>query len=350
MSGWQTQSKSQGSGGPALGVLLVMLLVLSVGAHAEDLYVGQGLASGRNFQPLQGLSLQMPVDTAIPLKPGELVIRGQFTETSTALLETEPTGNGVLKDAQLTTTLALRYGTPIQNVEVGLELESLYRHSSGLDGLITAVEHLVSRPNGPRGALKNSGYAYSLNSFPGNTSLNPPNDAFGLGDIVVHAKALMVSEGQYTPATSLRVALSVPVGDKSRAFGTGVADVGVGLSLQKTVWDRLALYVNLNEILPTGHYFGLAQRGYFTSVTGVEFMATPKFSIIGQFDYYQSPFGNTGLQLLDNGVTEVVLAFGYRFTPNLLWQIYGVENLDFTTGSAADFSLGTALTYRIPQK
>lgn len=327
-----------------------MLLGLAVGAQADEFYVGQGLAPVKNFQPLQGLSLQMPVDDAIPLQPGELVIRGQVAETSTALLDTEPAGNGVLKNAQLTTTLGLRYGTPMPNVEVGLQLESIYRHSSGLDGLITAVEHLVSRPNGPRTALKNTGYAYTLNSFPSNTSLNPPNDAFGLSDIVVHAKTLMVAEGKYMPATALRVALSVPVGDKSRAFGTGVADLGVGLSLQKNFWERVNVYVNMNEVLPTGHYFGLALRGYFTSVTGVEFMATPKFSIIGQFDYYQSPFGNTGLKLLDNGVTEVVLAFGYRFTPNLLWQIYGVDHRDFITGSAADFSLGTALTYRLPQK
>jgi hypothetical protein len=29
-----------------------------------------------------------------------------------------------------------------------------------------------------------------------------------------------------------------------------------------------------------------------------------------------------------------------------LWQVYGVENLDFIRGSAADFTLSTVLTYR----
>lgn len=199
-----------------------------------------------------------------------------------------------------------------------------------------------------RQQLKKQGYAYSLGA--GNTVLNPPNDAFGLTDIVLHVKTLLVAERKYVPATSFRMALKVPVGDRTRAFGTGIADLGVGLSLQKTVWNRVGLYVNLNEVLPTGHYLGLALRGYFTAVTGMEVMATPKFSITGQFDYYQSPFGHTGLKLLDNGVTEVVLAFGYRFTPNLLWQIYGVENLDFIRDPAADLTIGTALTYRIPQR
>ena len=330
------------------GAVGVALLGLTVAVNAGDLYVGQGLVPVKNFQPLQGLSLQMPVDNAIPLKSGELVLRANFAETSTDLLETSATGNGVLKFGQLTSAFGVRYGTAMENVEVGLQIESIYRHSSGLDGLVTATERLFGRSNGPRDALKHSGYAYSLSV--GNTVLNPPNEAFGVSDIVVHAKALMVSEGKYMPAASLRVAVKIPVGDKDRALGTGVADLGVGLSLQKTLWERVNVYVNMNEMLPTGHYLNLALRGYFTSVSGVEFMATPRFSITGQFDYYQSPFGNTGIKLLDRGVTEAVLAFGYRLTPNVLWQIYGVENLDFTKGSAADFTLATVLMYRMPRK
>lgn len=346
MSGRQMQGREQRSGWLARSVLLAILLGPSSGAEAAELYVGQGLVPVRNFQPLQGLSLQMPVDSSMPLKSGELSLRANFAETSTILRETTAGGTAILKFGQLRSAFDIRYGTAMEDVEVGLEFASLYRHSSGLDGLVTAIEALVGRPAPIRQQLKNQGYAFSLGG--GNTPLNPPNDAFGLTDIVLHVKTLLVAEGRYKPAMSLRIALKIPVGDRTRAFGTGVADLGVGLSLQKTVWNRIGLYLNLNEVLPTGHYSGLALRGYFTMVTGVEFMATPKFSITGQFDYYQSPFGNTGLKLLDHGVTEAVLAFGYRFTPNLLWQIYGVENLDFIRDSAADLTIGTALTYRIP--
>jgi len=329
------------------GAIVAALLGFAGGADAADPFVGQGLVPGRNFQPLQGLSLQMPVDDALPLKKGELVLRADLAETSTALNEASPAGRGMLKFGQLTTVLGARYGSDMQNVEVGLQVEAIYRHTGGLDGLVTAVERLVGRSNGPRDALKPFDYVYSVVSGP--TSLNPPNDAFGLSNIVAHTKILMVSEQTYIPATALRLAVKIPLGDKTRAFGTGTADLGVGLSLQKTVSERVNVYVNLNEVLPTGHYINLALRGYFTSVTGVEFMATPKFSVTGQFDYYQSPFGGTGLRLLDRGVTEVVLAFGYRFTPDLLWQIYGVENLDFIRDAAADFTLATAVTYRLPK-
>ena len=333
----------------ALAVLVVGLLGATPGAKAADVFVGQGLVPVRNYQPLQGLSLQMPGESALPLKKTELAVRADFAETSTILREVSSTTNAVLKFGQLRSALDIRYGTAMENIEVGLELASIYRHSSGLDGMITAVERLFDKETPIRRQLKNSGFTYAL-SRNGRTLLSGPNDAYGLTDAVLHVKSLVVAEGNFAPATALRLALKVPIGDQSRAFGTGVADVGVGVAFQKTFWNRVGLYVNVNEILPTGHYLGLALRGYFTSVSGVEFMVTPKFSITGQFDYYQSPFGNTGIKLLDRGVTEAVLALGYRVTPNFLWQIYGVENLDFIRDSAADFTLATALTYRIPQK
>jgi hypothetical protein len=78
----------------------------------------------------------------------------------------------------------------------------------------------------------------------------------------------------------------------------------------------------------------------------VEYLWSENLSFTTQFDYYSSPFHGTGTPMLDNGVTESVLGFSYRLTQHLLWQGYGVENLDFITGSAADFTLSTLLTYR----
>ncbi len=38
-------------------------------------------------------------------------------------------------------------------------------------------------------------------------------------------------------------------------------------------------------------------------------------------------------------MTETVLGFSYRIAPQWLWQVYAIENLNFITGSAADFTL-----------
>jgi hypothetical protein len=324
--------------------LVLGLFVFATPVSAADLYLGQGLVPVRNYQPIQGLSLQMSGDSAIPVRKGEFMTRLHVAETSTILQEDSPTGNALLKLNQLRTALELRYGL-LSGTEVGLELASLYNHSGGLDGLITATEHLFNRPAPIRERLKRQGFAYRL-SRNGQTLLQGTNGAYGVTDLVLSAKTLLVSEKGYVPAIAARLMLKVPIGDKDRTFSNDVFDVGIGLALQKTVFTRFVLYQNLNEIFPTGRFLGTGLRAYFTSVTGLEFMATPKFSITGQFEYYQSPFHNTGLKLLDKAVTEALLALGYRFTPNFLWQLYGVENLDVTRDVAADFTLATALTYR----
>jgi hypothetical protein len=64
------------------------------------------------------------------------------------------------------------------------------------------------------------------------------------------------------------------------------------------------------------------------------------------FDFYSSPFYETGINAFDQGITESVLEFSYRVVPHFLWQVYAVENLDFNTGSAADFTISTVFTYR----
>lgn len=308
--------------------------------------MGQGLLPAQNFQPIQGVSLQMPGESAVPLAKGELSLRAHVAETSTIVREITPPVTAVLKLNQLRSALDLRYGLP-GNTEVGVEVASLYDHSGGIDGLITATENLFDRPAPTRQELKHMGYAFTVtrNRL---TVLEPPHGAFGLADAAVRVKTLLLAERTYLPAIALRAAVKLPVGDRSRGFGTGTMDAGAGLALQKAFGSRVVLYVNVNEVIPSGHYAGLGRHSYFTSASGLELMLTPKFSITGQFDYYQSPFSNTGNSVLDHGVTELVGALGYRFTPRWLWQIYGVENLDFIKDSAADFTLASVLTYRLP--
>ena len=42
----------------------------------------------------------------------------------------------------------------------------------------------------------------------------------------------------------------------------------------------------------------------------------------------------------------MVPGFSYRLQLQLLWQIYGVENVDFIPGGSADRTLSTVLTDR----
>jgi hypothetical protein len=112
------------------------------------------------------------------------------------------------------------------------------------------------------------------------------------------------------------------------------------------VASQFVLYGNINGVLPTGRIAGLPLHPVVSGIAAVEYLWSDALSFTAQFDYYSSPYHGTGTQVLNKGVTEAAAGFSYRFTRNLLWQVYGIENLDFIRGSAADFTLSTLVTIR----
>ncbi|HEY6085428.1 MAG TPA: DUF3187 family protein, partial [Nitrospira sp.] len=91
---------------------------------------------------------------------------------------------------------------------------------------------------------------------------------------------------------------------------------------------------------------GMPLEPTISGLAAAEYLWSENLSFTVQFEYYSTPFHGTGTRVLDKGVTETTAGFNYRLTHHLLWQVYGVENLDFITGSAADFTLATVFTYR----
>ena len=305
---------------------------------------GYGPFPVRNFQPIQVMILGMFGDRAAVVKKGTLDVRVELADTSTIFDDRTPPTTATMKFEQVRSGLFLRYGMT-DRLEVGVEVPALYRYQGILGGMITQVERLTSGVAPARAALSNRGFAYSLTK--NNRTLFSGGDGdLGLGDITLFGKYQLLSEGEKKPAVSLRLAVKAPSGDSGRFFGSGHADVGMGLAVEKKVVDRVMLYGNLNGIFPTGSISGLTLQPAMSGLVAAEYLWSPALSLTAQFDYYSSPFHGTGSPVLDEGVTEVAAGFNYRLRNNLLWQVYGVENLDFIRGGAADFTLSTVMTYR----
>jgi len=305
---------------------------------------GFGLFPVRNFQPVQVLFLGVPGDRAAVLPKGALEIRTELAETNTILNEQSADSSARLKLETLRTGLFFRYGLT-DKLEVGIEIPTLYEYRGFLNGLITQTERLTSGLAPPRQQLEKTGFAYGIQKQ-GQTYFKGTQGALGLGDITLSSKYQMFKEGDWMPALSARALLKVPTGDATRDLGSGHADVGLGLAAEKMFLSKWIAYGNVNWIIPTGRVGTLSVRPYATGLVAVEYLWTKNFSLVGQFDFYSTPFHDTGFQFLDRGVTEVVAGFTYRLQQNVLWQVYGVENLDFITGAAADFTLSTVMTYR----
>jgi hypothetical protein len=319
---------------------LALAGVWSGRAQAE----GLGLFPVRNFQPIQLLFLGMPGDRAAVIPKGALDIRTELAETSTVFRDGTGPYNVSMSFETLRSGLFFRYGLT-DRLEVGMEIPALYRYRGFLEGVIKATERATTGLAPARDALAKSGFIYDFKKN-GQTLFSGREGDLGLGDITLSGKYQLLAEDDRRPTVSARAALKVPSGDSGRFFGSGHTDLGIGLAVEKTFFEQWVTYANINGIFATGKVSGLSLHPAMSGLAAVEYLWTKHFSLVAQFDYYSSPFRDTGSAILDRGVTEVVAGFNYRLRNHVLWQVYGVENLDFITGSAADFTLATVVTYR----
>lgn len=331
------------------GLALVVLTVFMVfwAGRAAAASEGFGPFPVRNFQAFQQLVLGMPGDRATVLKPQEWDLRVELAETASVYREQTPQITAVVKFETLRSGVFFRYGLT-ERLEIGAELPILYRSRGFLEGAITQVERLTTGVAPVRAGFKDASFAFNITRN-GGPLFKGADDHVGLGDMTLSGKYQVMKQEFGLPAVSLRFALKLPTGDEDRTFGSGRTDLGVGLAVDKALSERWMLYGNLNGILPTGRVAGLEVGPMLTGLAAVEYRWSPTFSLVAQLEGYTSPFRNTGTAFLDKGVTEGTLGFSYLASDRYLWQVYGVENIDYPTGSAADFTLATVLTYRFRQ-
>ncbi len=298
----------------------------------------------RNFQALDQLVLAMPGDRAAVLRKGDFDIRLEAANTASIARDQEEQADVTMKFETVRAGLFLRYGLT-DRLEIGAEVPGYHRYRGFMEEPILGVERGTTGISPARKALRETAYAFNINNG-GGTLFQGAKGATGLGDISFYGKYQLLKETSTLPALSVRVGVKAPTGDTDQVFGSGHPDAGVGLALDKTFATGWIVYVNLNGVFPTGQIAGLDLQPVISGLVAVEYLWTENFSVTAQFDYYSPPFHGTGTRVLDRGVTESVIGVSYRLLPGLLWQAYGVENLDFITGSAADFTLSTVLTYR----
>jgi hypothetical protein len=310
----------------------------------------QALAEGfgpfpvRNFNPFQQLVLNMPGDRAAVLSRGTLDVRLELAETAAVYSEQTPNASAQMKFETLRNGLFLRYGvTP--KLEIGLEVPLLYRYTGFMSGMIEAVERATTGIAPARSALSHFDYIFNVTRG-GQQIANGTNGALGLGDSMIQLKYQLLRETSFIPALSLRTAIKLPTGDQSEFFGSGSPDFGFGLAAEKALGTRWILYGNFNGVVPTGRIAGLPLSPTITGIAATEYLWSENLSLTLQFDYYTSPFRHVGLEVFDKGTTELVAGFSYRVAQHWLWQVYAIENIDFITGGAADFTLGLLFTYR----
>ena len=303
---------------------------------------GNGPFPNRNYNPVQLLFLSLHSEKATTLPPDSYEISLEVAESNTVLIESGSQIDATLKFETFRSALHLKYGLT-NRMEIGLEIPYYYRNGGFLDPFIMSVEHDFGQLNTDRIRFTDGHFGGYEITQGGQTILSGEDHQTGLGDLSLSAKYLVLDEGSQQPAVSLRIAFKIPTGDFDKAFGSGKADIGLGLVLQKSMGRRWLFYLNQSVVFP-GDDFGSSHftlRPIYSAALAAEFIWTAAFSLVGQLDYYTSPFHGTGVRALDNGVFEAAFGFNYRFDRHLLFQLYGIENFAVPRGASADFTLGT---------
>jgi len=244
------------------------------------------------------------------------------------------------------TVIALRYGVH-PDFDVGFSLPIIYTYGGILDPFILHVERALT-PGRERPLRKNQvAGAFTYQASQGDRLfIQGQENAFGLGDIVLHAKGQVLHEHAWVPAVSLRAAVKFPSGDTDRAFGSGEFDGSIGLLLQKTWW-RFTFYVNADVTFP-GQAFervDVSLHPFFMGLFAIEFRVSRPVSLVLQLRGDTRPFHDT-ISMLDRRIMETHLGVNWALSRHLVLQAGLAEDQFNSACCSADVSFFLNVTGR----
>jgi hypothetical protein len=323
-------------------VTTILLIFLYSGtAYPEDSWKVRPKESGPvsivNQSPVQLLFLQPIPDKADTLPKGHGSIRLNTTISNTLVSQKSKHYTAAVDMEMIRTSLEVSYGV-LPGLELGLSLPAANYYSGFMDKPILEVEKFFGDPRNIREKEDANQFACFVKKD-GKVLISGSNNSAGIGDLVMRAKRKVWNEGDILPGLSARVSVKLPTGDKDRAFGSGEVDWGLGLLLQKDI-DRITAYLNADVVFP-GHAFddaGVSLSEFYTIMIGTEYRFTPQFSAIGQMNWITRPFKNTGLEMLDKKIIDILIGLTYRTKKGIFIQIGGIEDIFDSCDSGADFT------------
>lgn len=319
-----------------------LLIFLDAGAafpenSRENWQEKSGPISIVNQSSVQLLFLQPVPDRADTLPKGHGSMRLNTAITNTLVSQKSKHYTAAVDMEMIRTSLEVSYGV-LPGLELGLSLPAANYYSGFMDKPILEVEKFFGDPRNIREKEDANQFACFVKKD-GKVLISGSNNSTGMGDLVLRAKRKVWNEGDTLPGLSTRVAVKLPTGDKDRAFGSGEVDWGLGLLLQKDI-DRITAYLNADVVFP-GDAFddaGVSLSEFYTIMIGTEYRFTPRFSVTGQMNWITRPFKNTGLEMLDKRIIDILIGLTYRTKKGVFIQIGGIEDIRDSCDAGADFT------------
>jgi len=334
----------------ALLVAICCLTFISIGsAGADELppeepFDGFGPAPVRNYQPIQLIFLNLPVERARVIAPGHFDLHIETVETNEIATTQGPVVESALKFETNRTVLGGTYGIR-PGLEVGIDLPFLSRFGGFLDPFIDGVEHAFGTFNIERDLYPDNSFGAFFVRDDRATLFSGQHETFQLGDIWFSGKQEIFQRPNY-PLISLRAAIKAPTGSTDKVFSSGHPDFGLGFAAEYQALSRLWLYGDLAGIFPVGTVT-LEHRTlnpFVNEAVAAEAAIFRNVSLLVQQELYTSPIHGTGTRLLDGTVVEITAGANVRWGP-ALFQLAFIDNVSPVLASA-DFSMMLRANYR----
>jgi hypothetical protein len=304
----------------------------------ENEKVQSGPISIVNLSPIQLLFLQAIPDRAETLSKGKGSLHLNTTITNTLLSERSGNYEGVVDMEMIRSSLEVQYGL-IPGFEIGMSLPLVYSYSGVMDDAILEVEEFFGNARQVREEEEPEKYEYYVKKNGKAFISGKGKRCSGVGDIVLRAKGKIWDEGDILPCLSTRLAVKFPTGDKDRALGSGKVDFGFSLLLQKDI-TNFTFYLNADVIFP-GDAFedeNISLREFYEVMFGTRYKISPQLSILAQVNYITRPFENTGLQMLDRRIFDLLLGVTYLTEGGIFIQGGGIEDFCSSCDAGADIT------------
>ena len=317
-------------------------------AHARR-YNSFGPITVRNQNPIYLQSLSLKPMRAEVLPRGVLQVRLDSPYSNLFEQGNDGTSNLDLDMELWRPSLNASYGLR-DDLEVGIEIPLLHFNGGFLDGFVQAFHNAFGLPNGGREWVPNNRFSYRFESG-GEEIANFPPANLGLGDIQLMVKHQLTGEDSDWPALSWFAQLKFPTGRRSRGFGSGTLDFGLGAALDAS-YKRLHGYFNVGYYVvgrddaldPFVHSQMLAYM-----VAG-EVTLLPNWTLVAQLAGSTPMLKGTAIDAWNGVPLDLIVGFrgeehGVFGGGDFLWQVGFSEDVT-SRGPSVDFTVFVSLGVR----
>jgi hypothetical protein len=320
----------------ALSVLVCISAGLVRGASAQS-FTGFGPVPARNYQPIQLIFLNLPVERARTVAAGLVAVHAETAEINTIATASNASYDARLKFETNRTVFGAKLGL-LPGLEAGLDIPFLSHFGGFLDPPIDSIEAFFGTSNPERDDYPNNSFG-DFFVRKGTTSVfQGYHQVFELGDLWFSAKQEVWSVPDW-PLVSVRAAVKAPTGRAGGVFGSGKPDFGLGLATEYQVLHWLVFYGNFAGIFPVGPIADadLTLNPFINQAVALEAGIFSNCSLLVQQGLYTSPFHGTGIRLLDGTPVDITVALNV-VVGDLLLQLAATDNVS-PVEPAADFTL-----------